>query len=102
MGFTVFFSAPGFAAGLSGAGASLSCQSCVTFSQSYFFNQTNQISWLRPALRSEINPSFEPSALQKGLPSFRGCIETFTRFPELSAACIKTSSLKYKSVSEYA
>ncbi len=68
MGFGAlsFLSEPVFNAAGSAVGVSLSCQSCVSFSQSSFFSQTNQTSLLFPALLSEIKPSFDPSELQKG------------------------------------
>ena len=89
-------------AGLSAGAGSLSCQSADSFSQSSFFNHTKYTSLLRALLRSEIKPSLLPSALQKGWLSFLGCMETFTALLLLSAACIKISSLKSRSLNEKA
>src|SRR5688572_21592113 len=77
--------------------AGISCQSSFTFSQSSFFNHKNHTSLLRLFL-AEINPSFEPSALQNGLLSERGCMVTFTGFEELSTGCMYTSKFAYRSL----
>src|SRR5277367_50466 len=85
-GATFFLSAPALAVAVLSVVTSRSCQSCDDFSQSSFRSHTNQTSVLLDTPLLDRKPSFEPSGLQKGLTSARGCIETFTALPESFAA----------------